>query len=89
MKTKLLKKLRTIGRNQINVYSVTRTTSWRGEFITGMRYGYHDDAYSGLFSFGNTEEDVRNKAMKIYFDNNMEWIREKYKKYSRKYKIKA
>lgn len=88
MKAKLLKRLRTIGRNQINIHSVTRTTTWRGEFITGMRYGYNNDAYAGLFELGDTEEDVRNKAMKIYIDNNMEWIRKKYKKYSRKYKMK-
>lgn len=36
MKTKLLKKLRTIGRNQIDIYSVTRTLTFRGECITGM-----------------------------------------------------
>ena len=86
MKTKLLKKLRTIGRDQITVHSVTRTTTWRGEYVSGMSYGYNDDAYKGLFTFGDSEEDVRNKAMKIYFERNMEWIRSKYKKYSRKYK---
>lgn len=39
MKTKLLKKLRAIGRNQITVYSVTKTTTWRGEYVSGMSYG--------------------------------------------------
>ena len=86
MKTKLLKKLRNIGRNQITIYSVTTTSNWRGEFITGMRYGYNNDAYSNLFSLGDTEEGVRDKAMKIYFRENMDIIREKYKRYSRKYK---
>lgn len=86
MKAKLLKKLREIGRDQITVHSVTRTTTWRGEYVSGMSYGYNDDAYKGLFDFGDSEEDVRNKAMKIYFERNMEWIRSKYKKYSRKYK---
>ena len=56
MKTKLLKKLRAIGREQITIYSVTTTTSLRGEYITGMSYGYNDDAYKGLFTFGDTEE---------------------------------
>lgn len=88
MKAKLLKRLRAIGRNQINIYSVTRTTTWRGEFITGMSYSCNNGVYAGLFELGDTEEDVRNKAMKIYFYNNMEWIKEKYKKYSRKYKMK-
>ena len=88
MKTKLLKKLRCIGRCQVSIYSVTTTTTWRGEFITGMSYGYNNDAYKGLFTLGDSEDEVRDKAMKIYFKNNMDWIREKYKKYSRKYKMK-
>lgn len=87
MKTKLLKKLRAQGRCQITIYSVTTTTTWRGEFITGMSYGYSDDAYRGLFSLGDTEEDVRDKAMRIYMRQNIEYFREKYKKYSRKYKM--
>ena len=86
MKVKLLKKLRDIGRSQVNIYSVTRTTTWRGECITGMSYGYNNDAYKGLFDFGDTEDKVRDKAMKIYFRENMEYIRNKYRKYSRKYK---
>ena len=86
MKAKLLKKLRTVGRNQINIYSVTKTTTWRGEFITGMSYSYSNNDYSGLFELGDTEEDVRNKAMEIYFKNNIDFIREKYKNYARKYK---
>lgn len=88
MKTKLLKKLRTIGRNQINIYSVTRTLTFRGECITGMSYGYNNDAYKGLFNFGDSEQVVRDKAMNIYFRENMEYIRNKYRKYSRKYRIK-
>lgn len=88
MKAKLLKKLRTTGRNQIDIYSVTKTTTWRGEYITGMSYCYHNDDYSGLFELGDTEEDVRNKAMKIYFKKNIDYIREKYKKYSKKHRMK-
>lgn len=88
MKTKLLKKLRAIGREQITIYSVTTTTSLRGEFVTGMSYGYNDDAYKGLFDFGDSEDEVRDKAMRIYFEKNMEHISHKYRKYSRKYKLK-
>lgn len=88
MKSKLLKKLRAEGRCQINIYSVTRTTTWRGEYVTGMSYGYDDSDYKGLFDFGDSEDDVRDKAMKIYFRKNMEYIRHKYRKYSRKYKLK-
>ena len=88
MKVKLLKKLRDIGRSQVNIYSVTRTTTWRGECITGMSYGYSDSVYKGLFDFGDSENDVRDKAMRIYFRKNMDSIRHKYRKYSRKYKLK-
>ena len=86
MKIKLLKKLREIGRSQVNIYSVTRTTTYRGEFVTGMSYGYNNDVYKGLFDFGDSEDEVRDKAMKIYFRENMEYVRNKYRKYSRKYK---
>lgn len=88
MKTKLLKKLREIGRNQITIYSVTTTTRLGEEYITGMSYGYNNDAYKGLFTFGDTADEVRERAMKIYFKNNIDFIRDKYKKYSRRYKTK-
>lgn len=52
-----------------------------------MSYGYSNDAYSNLFTLGDTEEDVRDKAMRIYMRQNIEYFREKYKKYSRKYKM--
>lgn len=86
MKTKLLKMLRAQGRCQISIHSVTTTTTWRGEFITGMSYGYSNDAYANLFTIGDTEGDVRDKAMRIYLHQNIEYFRKKYKKYSRKYK---
>ena len=50
MKTKLLKKLRNIGRDKVTVYSVTTTN----DFVTGMRIGYKEDEYKGIFSFGDT-----------------------------------
>lgn len=53
-----------------------------------MSYEYYNDAYKGLFTFGDTEDEVRDRAMKIYFKNNMDFIRVKYKKYSRRYKTK-
>ena len=87
MKTKLLKMLRAHGRCQISIHSVTKTIYWREELITGMSYGYSNDAYQGLFTLGDTEEEVRDKAMRIYMRQNIEHFREKYKKYSRKYKM--
>ena len=88
MKVKLLKIIRERGRNEITIYSVTTTTSWRGSTTTGMRYGYSSDEYSGLFEFGDTEEEVKNKAMNIYIKKEINNIRERYKKYSRKYRFK-
>jgi len=64
MKVKLLKRLRRNGRNQIEIYSITKE-----EGITvGMCYGYNSDSYQGLFSIGDTEEEVKLKASKIYIE---------------------
>lgn len=70
MKVKLLKKLRNRGRNSVNIISVTKT----GNTITGMSYGYDSDDYKGLFSLGNTENDVKEKAARIYVKN---WLKHK------------
>jgi hypothetical protein len=64
MKCRLLKKLRRRGRNQINVYSITRSDG----VITGMSYGFDEDEYGGLFDFGDTIDDVKNKAARIYME---------------------
>ena len=52
----------------VNIYSVT---TCRG-VVTGMSYGYSSPEYSGLFFLGDTEEDVRDKAMRIYITNYIE-----------------
>lgn len=65
MKVKLLKKLRKRGRKEITINSVTKTDN----VVTGMSIGFDEDEYSGLFSFGDTEEDVLKKAEKIYLTN--------------------
>ena len=82
MKVKLLKILRKIGRNKIKIYSFTTTNGT----VTGMKIGYDEDEYRGLFSFGDTEAVVKEKACKIYLETNIEAIRKKYVKYSRKFK---
>ena len=64
MKSKLLKKLRRRGRNQITIHSITKTDGC----ITGMSYGFDEDEYRGLFDFGDTEEEVKNKAARIYIE---------------------
>lgn len=79
MKVKLLKRLRQIGRSMINVNSITTTDG----IVTGMKIGYDEDEYRGLFSFGDTEADVKEKACKIYLQTNIEAIRKKYRKYRR------
>lgn len=52
----------------VNIYSVT---TCRG-VVTGMSYGYSSPEYSDLFFLGDTEEDVRDKAMRIYITNYIE-----------------
>lgn len=82
MKTKLLRKIRRLGANQVTIYSITSSDGLN----TGMSYGYNDDIFSGLFRLGDTEQDVINKAIRIYYDINIDTIRNKYKKYSVKSK---
>ena len=43
MKTKLLKKLRNIGREMVNIHSITKENG----VITGMGYGFDYDEYRG------------------------------------------
>ena len=82
MKVKLLKILRKIGRNKIKIYSFTTTNG----IVTGMEIGYDEDEYRGLFSLCDTEQEVKEKACKIYLENNINLIRKKYSKYSKKFK---
>lgn len=51
-----------------------------------MSYSFSGGEYRGLFKIGDTEQDVRNKACKIWIENNIEHIRIKYKKYKRNLK---
>ena len=85
MKTKLLKILRRFGRDRVTIYSVTTEESWRGKYVTGMSVGYSLPQYANIFSFGMTEEDVKKKAMRIFFETET-WWRKEYKKYTRRYK---
>lgn len=73
MKNKLLKKLRARGRNMITVYKITM----RGPLVVGMSYSYNDPKYTGLFDLGDTEEDVRNKAARIYMEQEIKRLRQK------------
>ncbi len=84
MKAKLLKELRYIGREQVHILSITRENG----ISVGMSYSFNDECYSDLFYMGDTEDDVKERAMKIYFENHINNIREKYKKYTRKYKCR-
>lgn len=88
MKVKLLKKLREEGRNKVYILSTTtEKRRFSEEFITvGMSYSYNEPEYGDLFFLGDTEEDVKDRAMMIFFEKNMDSIRKEYKKYTRKYK---
>lgn len=72
MKVKLLKKLRRRGRQQITVYSITK----EGGTVTGMGIGYNEQEYSGLFEFGDTEEDVLKKAERIYIEDYLQKLKQ-------------
>lgn len=74
MKAKLLIKLRNLGREKINITSITKTNG----VVTGMSYGYDYDEYKGLFELGDTEEDVKEKAARIYIKTNINEICKKY-----------
>lgn len=82
MKVKLLKKLRAEGWNMISINSYTESYG----STTQMSYGCPGKDYYGLFSYGDTPEDVHKKASKIYMKKNMDFFRKKYRKYTRKYK---
>jgi len=73
MKVKLLKKLRRRGRSIITIISVTTTNGTP----TGMRYSFTGDKYSNLFEWGDTEEDVKKKAERIYIENWLKHNKEK------------
>lgn len=83
MKVKLLKKIRRALRDKITIYSTTTSTDWRGSCVTGMSYGYSDDCYKGLFSFGDTKEIVLRKVEIIGWEKLRDYYRKKYAKYSR------
>ena len=76
MKTKLLKKLRNIGREMVNIHSITKENG----VTTGMSYGFDYDEYRGLFELGDTEEDVKEKSARVYIKTNINEIRRKTKK---------
>lgn len=81
MKTKLLKRLRSIGRDQVTIYSITKTNG----YITGMEYGHSGEGYRDLFCGGDTEEVVKEKACRVWLSQNIEILRHKYRKYIHKY----
>ena len=63
MKVKLLRKIRREANGKVTIYSITR----EDDIIVGMKYGFNNNAYSGLFNFGDTEHDVMRKVAHIYW----------------------
>ena len=76
MKVKLLRKIRSRGASEITIRSITR----QGGRITGMSYGFNDDAYSDIFNFGDTENEVIRKAQHIYWEQTKNYYYKKFKK---------
>lgn len=75
MKTKLLKKLRRESKDQVILYTVTKTN---GEH-SGLKYGYDNNAYAGL-SDSNSVEEFYQKVFQIYMEVNNNKLKRKYKK---------
>ena len=87
MKVKLLKKIREIGLNQVTIYSYETTeTISNTNIMTGISYSCNDHDYTGLFHYGDTLRDFQQKVLNLYLKKNIETIRQKYRKYSCKYK---
>jgi len=82
MKAKLLRRLRRYAREEVTIYSITKSEG----IVTGMHYGYNSAPYRDLFQLGDTEEDVMRKAFYIYIKENIQMLRKRYKKYSRRFK---
>ena len=82
MKVKLLKRLRRLMDSELTVRSITKTNGT----VTGMSYAFSKEFYRGIWDYGDTEEDVKKKVRQIYWDNNAQSFREKYKRYSVKNK---
>jgi len=74
MKVKLLKRLRDIGRGMVNVHSITKENG----ISIGMKYGFDYDEYKGLFKLGDTEDDIKEKAARVYINSNINEICKKY-----------
>lgn len=73
MKVKLLKKLRRRGQDQVDIHSVTTS----GGIVTGMSYAHPGGKYRDLFCFGDTEQDVKKKAERMYIEDYLQAERAK------------
>jgi hypothetical protein len=84
MKAKLLRKLRAIGRQQIDILGI----SVENNIITGMAIGSNCESYADIFEYGDTEEAVYKKSENIYLSENIQNIRSRYVKYTRKHNVR-
>lgn len=76
MKTRLLKRLRGEGRDQIHVYSVRKDM---GGTVIGISYGYNSDEYAHLWHFAMTPDELKSEAMKIYILRRVAELKQKRK----------
>ena len=79
MKTRLLRRFIRKASHEISITSITS----RGCINTGMSYNYSDNRYSGIFSFGDSEDDVMRKVRQRYWDKIRDRYYKKYGKYRR------
>jgi hypothetical protein len=85
MKAKLLRKLRNEGKDCIEIHKVVYTNG----IATGISIAYNrcDKYLSDIWSFGMTKERLLELTAQAYIEHEIDNIRNKYKKYSRKYKL--
>lgn len=76
MKTRLLKRLRGEGRDQIHVYSVRKDMAGT---VIGISYGCNSDEYAHLWHFAMTLDELKSEAMKIYILRRVAELKQKRK----------
>ena len=80
MKAKLLRRFIRNASSEIGITSITS----RGCINTGMSYDYSDMRYRGIFSFGDSEDDVMRKVRERYWEKVRARYYKKYGKYRRR-----
>lgn len=83
MKVKLLRKVRRAAINCAHINSITTTSDWRGEYISGVSVGfgiYDNEPYKNIWTL-NMDKDTFNRLVRQkYWELNKEYYYKKYRK---------